>query len=147
MSEPAPPSIRETVLRECLAADPNPWYPREYADKVGIDREGLYGPLNDLRVANLVQLTDWVKGKGQGYLITRLGREVLSDPAFLAQLRAGRTTAPAPVAPPPAPAGATRFERGEAARRALFEPGVSRVVPALLLANIMAFAGSFAVAV
>jgi rhomboid protease GluP len=147
MSEPAATPIRETVLRQCLAADPNPWYPKEYAEKAGIDRETLYGPLNDLRVANLVQLTDWVRDKGQGYLITPLGREVLSDPAILAQLREGKATAPAPVAPAPAPAGATRFERGEAARRAVFQPGVVRVIPALLLANIVAFAGSFAVAV
>src|SRR5829696_7398898 len=138
MSEPAATSIRETVLRECLAADPDPWYPKEYAEKAGVDREGLYGPLNDLRVANLVQLTDWVKGKGQGYRITPLGREVLSDPAFLAQLREGKATAPAPVAVAPEPTGTTRFDRGEAARRAFFLPGQVRVVPVLIALNLAA---------
>jgi rhomboid protease GluP len=147
MSEPAATSIRETVLRQCLAADPNPWYPKEYAEKAGIDREGLYGPLNDLRVANLVQLTDWVKGKGQGYLITPLGREALSDPASLAQLREGQPPIPAQLAPAPESTGTTRFERGEAARRAMFMPGPVRVIPVLVLVNLVVFAGSFAVAV
>jgi membrane associated rhomboid family serine protease len=147
MSEPAATSIRETVLRQCLAADPEPWYPKEYAEKVGIDREGLYSLLNDLRIANLVQLTDWVKGKGQGYRITILGRQVLSDPAVLAQLREGKAAVTAAPAPAPEPVGATRFERGEAARRALFLPGRVRVVPALLALNLAAFAVSFAVAV
>jgi rhomboid family protein len=147
MSEPAATSIRETVLRQCLAADPNPWYPKEYAEKAGIDREGLYGPLNDLRVANLVQLTDWVKGKGQGYLITPLGREALSDPASLAQLREGQPPVPAQLAPAPELTGTTRFERGEAARRAMFMPGPVRVIPVLILVNLVVFAGSFAVAV
>src|SRR6476620_3289870 len=128
MSEPAPPSIRETVLRECLAADPNPWYPREYADKVGIDREGLYGPLNDLRVANLVQLTDWVKGKGQGYLITRLGREVLSDPAFLAQLRPGRPGSSAGRRPggPSSSPGSPESSRPSSSPTSWRSPGRSR---------------------
>lgn len=147
MSEPAATSIRETVLRQCLAADPTPWYPKEYAEATGTDRESLYGPLNDLRIANLVQLTDWVKGKGQGYLITPLGREALSNTAFLAQLRDGPLTAPAQPAPAAEPTGTTRFERGEAARRAMFMPGRVRVIPALILANLVAFAGSFAVAV
>ena len=69
MSEAAA-SLREPLLRQILAADPDPWYAKEYALAAGADRETLYAPLNDLRVANLVQLTDWVHGRGQGYLIT-----------------------------------------------------------------------------
>jgi membrane associated rhomboid family serine protease len=137
--------LRETLLRQCLAADPNPWYPREYARAAGIDREGLYAPLNDLRVANLVQLTDWMPGKGQGYVLTMLGREVLADPAALAQLRDGPPTA-APAAPVVSPAGPTTYDVSEAARRAFFEPGRVRVVPTLLVINIVAFGASFAVA-
>ncbi|HKB00782.1 MAG TPA: rhomboid family intramembrane serine protease [Gemmataceae bacterium] len=147
MSEPAATSIRETVLRQCLAADPDPWYPKEYAEKAGLDRESLYGPLNDLRIANLVQLTDWLKGKGQGYRITVLGREVLSNPGVLAQLREGKAPAPEAAAPIPEPVGTTRFDRGEVARRAMFLPGRVRVVPVLLALNLAAFAVSFAIAV
>jgi membrane associated rhomboid family serine protease len=103
--------------------------------------------LNDLRVANLVQLTEWVQGKGQGYLITPLGKEVLNDAAFLAQLREGRFTArqEAPEKGPDRP-GATRFDIGEAARKAFYHVGPIRVVPVLILANLIMFAVSFAAA-
>ena len=124
MSDTAATSLRETLLRQCLAADPVPWYPKDYAQAAGIDREGLYGPLNDLRVANLVQLTDWVAGKGQGYVLTMLGREVLSDPAALAQLRDG---APRPRRRRPArPRKPRSRRRSTSARR----PGGCSTCPA-----------------
>jgi len=147
MSDTATTSLRETLLRQCLAADPLPWYPKDYARAAGVDRESLYGPLNDLRVANLVQLTDWVAGKGQGYVLTMLGREVLADPAALAQLRDGPLPAPPAAAPAAEPAEPTPFDIGEAARRAFFMPGRVWVVPLLILVNLITFAGSFAVAV
>src|ERR1700758_3627253 len=80
MSETAATSIRETLLRECQGVDTAPWHPKDYAVKSAVDRESLYGPLNDLRIANLIQLTEWALGKGQGYTITPLGKEVLNDP-------------------------------------------------------------------
>jgi membrane associated rhomboid family serine protease len=143
----AAPSLRETFLRQVLAADPTPWYPKDYAQATGTDRESLYGPLNDLRVANLVQLTDWVAGRGQGYLITPLGRELLNDPVALAHL-SDRGPVPAPVASADlAPAAApTTFDIGEAARQAFFGPGTARVVPMLMFVNIAAFVASLAVA-
>src|SRR5262245_23688569 len=95
MSEPAATALHETILRQCLAADPNPWYPKEHAEATATDRERLYGPLNDLRVARLVQLTEWVEGKGQGYVVTPLGKEVLNDPASLTRLRDGKGLRPA----------------------------------------------------
>jgi membrane associated rhomboid family serine protease len=148
MSEAAPP-LRETLLRQIVAADPGPWYPKEYAQATGADRESLYGPLNDLRVANLVQLTDWIAARGQGYVITPLGREVLNDPTAVAHLRDGvPVTAPAPSPEQAATADApTTFEIGEAARRAIFQPGRAHVAPVLIGMNIIAFAASFAVAV
>lgn len=147
MTDTAATNVRETVLRQCLAADPHPWYPKDYARAAGIDRESLYGPLNDLRVANLVQLTDWVPGKGQGYVLTMLGREVLSDPIALAQLQDAALPVATASGPATIPADrATTFDIGEAARQAFFAPRRVRVVPLLLLANIVAFAGSLAVA-
>jgi rhomboid protease GluP len=148
MSDPAE-SLRETVLRQCEAASPKPWYPKLYAEQAGADREALYGPLNDLRLANLVELTEWVEGKGQGYLITPLGREVLADPLFLSQLRAGKATAAAPptTGPEPEPTGENRFERGEVARSAFFYPGRVRVAPVLLAINLLVFVASIVYAV
>src|SRR5256885_4240371 len=148
MSEPEATPVRETLLRQCLAADPRPWYPKEYAEATGSDRESLYGPLNDLRLANLVQLTEWVQGKGQGYVITPLGKEVLNDPQVLAHLRDGKPLASvgaAPAEPKAEPAG-TWFERGEAARQAFYTPGVARVVFFLLAVNVFSFFVSLIVA-
>lgn len=148
MAEPTPPALRETLLRQCLAADPSPWYPKDYAEATATNRERLYGPLNDLRIANLVQLTEWVQGKGQGYVITPLGKEILNDPAALAQLRDGKSMTPAgaPATESTRLGGSTRFERGEAARRAFYSPDFPRVVPVLILINIAAFLIALAVA-
>jgi rhomboid protease GluP len=145
MADPTTTSLSETLLRECLAADPAAWYPREYATKSGADRESLYGPLNDLRIANLITLTEWTQEKGQGYLITPLGKEVLGDPIFLDQLREGK----APASPVPAPqpqATPTRFDIGEAARRALYSTGSIRIAPILILLNLIGFIVSFGAA-
>ncbi|HEX3149850.1 MAG TPA: rhomboid family intramembrane serine protease [Gemmataceae bacterium] len=148
MSDSVVISLRETILRQILASDPTPWFPRDYAQSVAIDRESLYAPLNDLRVAGLVQLTDWIVGRGQGYVLTMLGREVLSNPTALAQL--GESTAL--VTPRLASVDEidrstpTTFDIGEAARKAFYEGGRVRVVPVLMLANLVAFAGSFAMA-
>src|SRR5205085_3304422 len=109
------------------------------------DRESIYGPLNDLRLANLVQLPEWVRGKGQGYVITPLGKEVLNDPVFLAQLREGK--APAPTAPAAEPPQAmSRFDLGEAARKAFFGGGQARIAPILIAINLIMFAVSALVA-
>jgi len=149
MSEPTTTTLRETILRQCLAADPSPWYAKEYAEATATDRERLYSPLNDLRLAQLVQLTEWVQGKGQGYVITPLGKEVLNDPASLARLRDGKSLRPSAATSeePTHPAGgSTRFERGEAARRAFYEPFAPRVIPTLIVVNVLAFFISIAVA-
>jgi membrane associated rhomboid family serine protease len=140
-------NIRETLLRQILATEPGAWYLKDHSDTAGIDPETLYGPLNDLRVASLVQLTEWVQGKGQGYIITPLGKEVLNDPVFLNELRDGRITqaAPAPEKASDRPI-ATRFDLGEAARRAFFYGAPVRVVPILIIANLVMFTVSFAVA-
>jgi membrane associated rhomboid family serine protease len=145
MSDAEVTPIRETLLRQCLAAEPAPWYPKDYAETAGVDRESLYAPLNDLRAANLVTLTDWVRGKGQGYVITPLGKDVLANPTFLAQLRDGKPTAPSAAKAEPA-APVTRFDIGEVARKAFFAENQPRIVPILLLANLIMFAVSLVVA-
>ena len=122
MSDAETTPIRETLLRQCLAADPAPWYPKEYAQTSGVNRDSLYGPLNDLRVANLVQLTEWIRGKGQGYVITPLGREVLADPVALGQLRDGK--------PPAAPAQRLSPRRRRLASTSGNSPGRRSIIPA-----------------
>lgn len=138
-------SLKETLLRQCLAADPAPWYPKEYAQTAGINRESIYGPMNDLRGANLVQLTEWIRGKGQGYIITPLGKEVLDDPVFLAQLREGKSLTSTKETPESS-SKINRFELGEAARRAFYFPAKARVAPVLIAINLIMFVISMAVA-
>src|SRR6516162_9893125 len=120
MSESVLPT-HEALLRLCAAAAPKPWYPKVYAQTSGVPRDSLDVPLNELRLAGLIRLTEWEKGTGQGYVLTDFGAEVLKNPVHLAQLQAGQSQ---PVAPPEPPEEAaekeqpTTFERGEAARAA-----------------------------
>jgi rhomboid protease GluP len=141
MSAEATP-LRELILRQCLAATPKPWYPSHYANENGSDVEKLYAPLNDLRVAQLVELTEWIPNTGQGYLITNLGKEALDDSLFLAQLRSDKPLR-RPEPPKPVennPATETRFERGEAARKAaLFDEVKTPVVYSLIALNVAVF--------
>ena len=90
----APSPLRETILRQCQAASPGSWSPGDYAAATGMSVEALYAPLNDLRLGGFVELTEWQQGKGQGYIITPLGQEVLENPTFLAQLRTAGATIP-----------------------------------------------------
>ena len=64
--------LLEILLRECQAASPQPWYPSEYAQQTGVVRATIEADLDRLRLAGLLRLSDWVKGKGQGYLLTVL---------------------------------------------------------------------------
>ena len=139
------PSIQETILRQCMAHSPKPWYPKLFAAESGVDRDALYAPLNDLRLANLIELTDWLANSGQGYILTAHGRDLCGDANFLAQVGktpAPRATAETPVVREPL----NRFERGEAARQAFFFQQPTRVVPILIVLNVVIFMATFAVA-
>ena len=80
----------ETILRQCAEAAPFPWYPTAYARTNGITREELDPHLDQLRMAGLIHLTDWVQGQGQGYALTPEGESVLQNPRELAKVRAGK---------------------------------------------------------
>lgn len=137
--------LREMALRACAASSPTPWYPKHHAAERKVDREAYYGPLNDLRAAGLVELTEWVPGAGQGYVITALGREVLADPIFLSQLRDGPRVAP-PTPNRSEPDVSTPLARGDSARDAFYFPTQARIVPLLILVNLIAFGAAFVLA-
>src|SRR5439155_27258833 len=65
--------LLEILLRECQAAAPEPWYPSDYARQTGVARETIDADLDRLRLAGLLRLSDWVQGKGQGYVLTPEG--------------------------------------------------------------------------
>jgi membrane associated rhomboid family serine protease len=131
----------EDILRQCAAAKPDPWYPREYAEKTGIPPASLDPYLDRLRLGGFIRLTDWVPGKGQGYVLTTEGLRVLGSSWALSRLRSGQLhaareeTAPAPAAR----RGLTTFDRGEIIRHALLAPATPAVTRLLFWANVMVF--------
>src|SRR5206468_3377911 len=90
--------LLEMILRDCEAAGDQPWYPSEYAQVTGVDRGRLDACLDELRLGGLLRLTEWERGKGQGYALTEVGREMLHRPRLLNQLRSQGVAA----TPPPA---------------------------------------------
>jgi len=147
MSETAESSLRETLLRAIAGHGDGPWYSRDFAGQSGLSRDTLFSPLNDLRVAELVVLTEWERGAGQGYRVTDLGREVLNNPVFLAQLKAGRTEPPADALANTAVTGATALERGDAAREAVYGVRSTPITYGLIAANVICFLLAMAYAV
>src|SRR6516225_648379 len=132
--------LLEILLRECQGAAPQPWYPGDYARQTGVARATIDADLDRLRLAGLLRLSDWVKGKGQGYLLTPEGGQVLENPRLLKRLR----TAGAEPMPAPAPLQAVRsvtttWERGEAVRSVLLNPAKPIVTRILLGLNILMF--------
>lgn len=68
------------ILKAIAAAEPAAWFPGIYAKSSGIPRDSLDEPLNSLRVAGLIRMTDWESGKGQGYFLTSEGQRALRLP-------------------------------------------------------------------
>jgi membrane associated rhomboid family serine protease len=138
MSSHTGTDLQEAVLRECAAAHPFPWYPADYVQATGVPRDTLDTCLDQLRLAGLLRLTDWVQQRGQGYALTEHGEAVLHNRRQMAALRSGRPPdAPAPR-PEPEPRG-TPMARGEAVRAALTDDRKPVVTQWLLYLNIGVF--------
>ncbi len=136
------------VLRWCAAAAPNLWFP---AQQAGVPRDSLDDPLWILRQAGLVQVGDWVRGLGQGFLLTPAGQKALADPNTPIVLPpkpdpipvddippedADLAHVPDPTPPPVRNPGLTAYDRGEITREAFLAPRPTVIVPVLLIANI-----------
>ncbi len=72
------------LLNAIVSTEPKPWYPGDYVRAKGVSRDAVDEPLNRLRVAGLVRMTDWEAGKGQGYYLTSEGQRALRNPKRLA---------------------------------------------------------------
>lgn len=132
---PAPtaaPPTAEAVFRAIAASD-GPWFPAHFAARTGVPREALDEPLTELRLARLVTVGEWVRGVGQGYVLTPEGAALAADPGGAARVTAG----PAGVRPP-APGPAADDE--PPARPATPRDAAPLVVPLLLVANGLWFA-------
>lgn len=140
--------LRELLLKAIAAQDSSPWYSRDYAAQQQIPREQLFAPLNDLRMSELVELTEWQPNVGQGYRITEFGKVVVQDPVFLAQLRTNQPPQrPQPVSTEFAPAEPTPLERGDIAREAIYSERPAMMVSAIMLINIVCFIVALGIAV
>jgi rhomboid protease GluP len=141
MASPLEPASPADVLRWCAAAAPGLWFPSAHAATTGTPRDALDDQLWKLRQAGLVQVGDWVKGRGQGFAVTPAGTDALADPAKLARaadppppppvIDVPPAAVPDPTAPPPA-APLTRYDRGELARQAALSPRRAVVTPVLI---------------
>src|SRR5262249_39638523 len=136
MIEPTSNSL-VPLLRLVAERTPQPWYPRAYADATRTSPELLDPQLEKLRLAGLIQLTDWVPEYGQGYRLTEEGVRTLQSPRDLARLDEGNLPTQRRESPRPRvrqlPEGPTPWDRGEAVRDALLGP-MRPVVNNLLLA-------------
>ncbi|MBX9627256.1 MAG: rhomboid family intramembrane serine protease, partial [Gemmataceae bacterium] len=128
VTPPAPRPTPEQVLG-WVAAAPGPWFPSAHARATGVSRDALDDPLNDLRAAGLLAVAEWVRGTGQGYVLTPEGRAATSVPA-----------AAAPAAGPP-PDGDPGLPEPVG-----IDPRPPVVTPVLLLANVLWFLAGVVVA-
>ncbi len=121
------------VLLQWIAATaPEPWFPSATATQQAISRDALDEPLNELRLAGLVHVATWIRGKGQGYALTEDGEAALADPSLPLRLQSTAT----PIETPP-----LALSEPEAAppTTAGIEVRPPVVTPALIAANVIWF--------
>lgn len=131
----------ETILKLCAQSAPEPWHPGEFAATMGVDRDRFDTALNDLRMAGLIQIAGWVSGRGQGYMLTPAGEQVVQSPRHLAALRSGRIVIAEPAQRRRTEVldERTPYGRGEAIRNVLLYPQKPRVTYVLMGINILVF--------
>jgi membrane associated rhomboid family serine protease len=141
---PYPERMTETVPTAAILLDwiaeskDRPWFPGDR----GFTRDAIDAPLSELWLAGLIEASDWVKGRGQGFNLTAEGSKVAAVPNSLLKLKSS------PKAKPAASTdelrrkhrtGPTTFDRGEAARRALLTPPPLVVMPLIVVLNVLVF--------
>lgn len=143
--------LLETVLRECQAKSPAPFYPSVDGRDKGLDRAALDRALDELRLGGLLELTPWEAGHGQGYRLTAEGEQVLQSPRLLARLRShgvqAKPAQPALVRETPVEGEMSTWQRGEQVRSLLLGGVTPYVTMALLMANLFIFFLGMSIAV
>ena len=139
-TSPGPPTPAD-VLRWIAAAKGEPWFPSRHAAETGTDRDSLDEPLNVLRLAELVRVETWVRGSGQGYVLTPEGRDAALTGLGIPNPSGETAELPAitlPTAALPESPGAPEAARRAPSRLGL-DPRPPLIVPLLLVANVLCF--------
>ncbi|HEV3145800.1 MAG TPA: rhomboid family intramembrane serine protease, partial [Gemmataceae bacterium] len=138
----SPSASYETILKFCARTHPQPCYPPDLAKELGAERDRLDEPLNQLRLAGLLELTDWISGKGQGYRLTDEGEATLRSSRLLAKIRSGQlpSVGELPNRSVASLYDGTPLARGDAIRACLSQYVVPRVTRALVALNFLIFA-------
>jgi rhomboid protease GluP len=129
----------ESVLRLIADAGSEPWYPKLYAETSAVPRDSLDEPLEKLRLAGLVKLTDWVKDRGQGYVLTQQGTSGLQDARMLARVRDGKIKRELSISKPAARPRWSSWDRGEAIREVFIDPPDPVVAKTILFITALLF--------
>jgi hypothetical protein len=138
---------RAGVDRRCRR---RPWFPSEHAAATGCDRDALDEPLNQLRLAALVRIATWVRGVGQGYVLTPTGQAAAARgvvPALDKPARPATTsTSEGPIDPNELARPLAAVSDYRPAPVLTIEAGPPLVVPILIAANLLWFAVGLVVA-
>jgi len=149
MSTPTAP-LADTILRAIAESSTTPWYPAAFAEATATVRDSLNSPLSDLRISGLVELTDWVSGKGQGYRITTDGRDVLKNPSgIIKRIAEGSRLVPIRTSSTETRTirGTDRWGQGQAVVQAMTQPIEPKVTRLLVMANLIMYGVGLAIAV
>src|SRR5262249_51808731 len=102
-------------------------------------------PLEKLRLANLIRLTEWVQGSGQGYVLTPEGMQALKEGKTQAYVRDGAAARPMPFPKPRQSPRWSAWDRGEEIREVFLNPPNAVVAKTILFVNVLLFlAGLYA---
>ncbi|MFO0822428.1 MAG: rhomboid family intramembrane serine protease [Gemmataceae bacterium] len=144
-TQPQSPPTPDLVLRWIAAAGDQPWFPSRHAAETQTDRDALDAPLAQLRVAELVRVATWVRGVGQGYVLTPEGAARVAQDA---KPPTGGVVATASVEPASSEARATVPTPEE---QAIQHFGLNTrrrlIVPIILLVNVCWFCVGAVIAV
>jgi rhomboid protease GluP len=78
MELPRTEATAEAVLAYIAKATGQSWFPSQHAVNTRTDRDALDEPLMLLRMAGLIRIATWVRGFGQGYVLTEEGERALA---------------------------------------------------------------------
>lgn len=142
---PCPPATPAAILGWIANTPDPPWFPSQHAISAGIDRDTLDEPLIQLRIAGLVRIATWVRGVGQGYVLTSAGKKAhatgtgLSPDGKPSEVLSSGSYAAIPDDPPmPLELQASGIQDVQSNWLPI-DPRPPVVVPALLIANLLLF--------